>query len=234
MGYRIQKDERLEYLRVFSCLMVVVGHLANWYMRAYPNLSIDSYVCAILMNGVCRVSVPIFFMISGALLLEQQIDFQKNNRRTINMLIKTIVWTLIYIVWDYLYLGQGYELKSMFSTPVRVHFWFMYVIVGIYATVPFWQKMVSGSSKEFLKYFTCLYLGVTAINFILKLNEMSVSYEIPLVGGSSYVGFFIMGYVIRHYIDEIKIKKWISVLVLMVCVTVTVLLTLLYTLKIGF
>ena len=161
MSSQKARDERLEYLRVFSCFMVIMGHIANWYMRAYPNLSMDSYVLAILVNGVCRVSVPIFFMISGALILEQPTDFKKNKKRTLNMLSKTVIWTVIYIVWDFLYLGEKYEIREMFSTPVRVHFWFLFVMVGIYATIPLWRKLVDGASKDLLRYFSILFIIIS-------------------------------------------------------------------------
>ncbi len=227
------KDQRLEYLRVFSCFMVILGHIANWYMREYPNLPIDSYVCALAFNGICRVSVPIFFMISGALLLEKPINLKKSINRTSNMLLKTVIWTLIYIVWGFLYLNEKYNFQEMFATPVRVHFWFMFVMVGIYATVPFWQKLVSDAPKELLQYFSILFIAISVIDFILKSNNMGVAYEIPLVGNCCYVCYFIMGYVIRHYIDEIKIKKWISLLIIIGCVIVTDSFTFLYTKKLG-
>ena len=209
-------DERLEYLRVFSCFMVILGHIANWYMRAYPDLSMSSYIGGILLNGICRVSVPIFFMISGSLLLEQPVNYKKNTKRTINMLIKTVLWTLIYIVWDFLYLGDKYKYvwHDMFEEPVRVHFWFLFVMVGIYATVPLWQKLVSGDSKELMKYFSIGFIIFTAIAFVVKFNRMHVTYEVPLLGTSTYACYFIMGYVIRHYIDDIKINKWISIAVI--------------------
>ena len=184
------KDQRLEYLRVFSCFMVILGHIANWYMREYPDLPMDSYVCALFFNGVCRVSVPIFFMISGALLLEQPINLKKNINRTGNMLLKTILWTLIYIVWDFFYLNLKYDFHEIFSTPVRVHFWFMYVMVGIYATIPFWQKLVRDASKELLQYFSILFIAASIVGFILKFNTMGVAYEIPLVGNCCYVCYF--------------------------------------------
>lgn len=233
MSKRENIDERLEYLRIISCFMVILGHIANWYMRAYPELPMYSYVGAVLLNGVCRVSVPIFFMISGSLLLEQPTNYKKNSKRTLNMLSKTIVWTIIYVVWDFLYLGQDYKLRSMFEEPVRVHFWFMFVMVGIYATVPLWQKLVSGDSRELMKYFSIGFIIFTAIAFVLKFFRMNVTYEVPLLGNSVYACYFIMGYVIRHYIDDIKVKKWISIVVIFACMAATDSLTVIYTLKRG-
>jgi len=213
--------------------MVILGHIANWFMRAYPDIEMSSYVGAVLLNGVCRVSVPLFFMISGALLLEQRTDYKKNTKRTLNMLSKTVLWTAIYIVWDFLYLGDEYIFRDMFATPVRVHFWFLFVMVGIYATVPLWQKLVSGDSQELMRYFSIAFLVILAISFVLRFFRMEVTYEIPLLGSSCYACYFIMGYVIRHYIDRIRINKWISVAAIFVCMAVTDFLTLFFTFKTG-
>lgn len=211
--------------------MVILGHISNWYMREYPKLPMDSYVCALLFNGLCRISVPLFFMISGALILEQPTDYKKNNKRTVNILIKTVVWTIVFIVWDFFYLGQRYNFREIFATPVRVHFWFLFVMFGIYITIPLWQKLVSGDSKKLMKYFSVLFIAVMTVSFVLKMLKMHATYEIPLIGSSVYAGYFIMGYVIRHYIDEIKIKKWIPAVVWVLCVTATNLLTLFSSLK---
>jgi len=220
-----KRDERLEYLRVFSCIFVVLGHIANWYMREYPDIAMNSYMCGLLLNGICRISVPIFFMISGALLLEQNIDYKKNTKRAVSMLIKTVMWGILFLLWDYMYLGDGYSFKMLFAVPVRVHFWYMYVMIGIYITVPLWQKLVGGDSKTLLKYFAIVFIAITAINSLLHSTKFTVSYDVPLIGSSCYAGYFIMGYAIRHYIDEIKIKKWICTLVLAISVTATIVLT---------
>ena len=136
-------------------------------------------------------------------------------------------------MWDYFYLGEKFNLHEMFSLPVRTHFWFMYVMVGICITIPLWQKLVSGDSKALLHYFSVTFIAVMIVNFILSLLKMDVSYEIPLIGSSFYAGYFIMGYAIRHYIDDIKIKKWVCVTVLLICVASTNLLTFFFTKKLG-
>ena len=224
----------MEYLRTFACFFVILSHIANWYMREYPKLPMNSYVCSLMLNGICRVSVPIFFMISGALILEQPIDYKKNTKRTVSMIVKTIVWTIIYVAWDFFYLGDMYPYGfDMMFTPVRNHFWFMYVMVGICITTPLWQKLVSGESKDLMRYFSIIFIGTMAATFVINMMRMTITYEVPLVGNSCYAGYFIMGYVIRHYIDEIKINKWICAAVLLFCVTMTNLLTFHFTTKLG-
>ena len=229
----MKKDERLEHLRVISCCFVILGHIANWYMREYPDLPLNSYICGLIVNGICRISVPVFFMISGALLLEQTINYKKSLKRTGSMLFKTIVWTLVFMVWDYLYLDDAYDLQQIFTTPIRVHFWFMYVMVGICLTTPLWQKLVSGDSEKLMYYFSVTFIAVMALTFVLNMLRMNITYEIPLLGNSCYAGYFIMGYVLRHYADKINIKKWICFAVLLLCITCTNVLTWIYTKNTG-
>ena len=155
----MKKDEKLEYLRVISCFLVILGHISNWYMREFPELPMNSYICALLFNGICRVSVPLFFMISGALILEQPTDYKKNTKRTLSILSKTVMWIAVFMIWDFLYLGDKYDLKMIFTSPIRVHFWFLYVMFGIYLTIPLWQKLVSGESKKLMLYFSVLFIA---------------------------------------------------------------------------
>ena len=68
-----------------------------------------------------------------------------------------------------------------------------------------------------------------ALIFVLNTLRMNMTYEIPLVGNSCYTGYFIMGYVLRHYKDKIYIKKIICICVLILCITTTNLLTWLFT-----
>ena len=193
----------------------------------------NSYICALLFNGICRVSVPIFFMISGALILEQTVNYKKSLKRTGDILIKTVVWSVIFIIWDFFYLAESYNFQLMFAVPVRVHFWFLYVMVGIYLTVPLWQKLVSGASKELVRYFSIVFISVLGLIFVLTALKMPSTYHIPLFGASAYAGYFIMGYIIRHYIDEIKIKKWICALIIAGCALATDVFTLGATLEEG-
>ncbi len=227
----MQRDERLEYLRVLSCFCVILGHISNWYMREFPHLPMNSYICALLFNGICRVSVPMFFMISGALLLEKPTDYKKNNKRTLNIFIKTVGWTLIFLFWDFFYLGQRHNIVDLIVNPVRVHFWFLYVLFGIYLTVPFWRKFVEGMSKPLIKYFSITFVAAMAMSFVLMILKLKATYEIPLIGNCCYVGYFIMGYIIRHYAEDIKIKKRICAAVIFVCMMATNLFTLFASLK---
>ena len=63
----MQRNFHLDQMRVIACIMVIAIHVCNIYNRAFPDLPHTDYIIAALINAASRVSVPIFFMISGAL-----------------------------------------------------------------------------------------------------------------------------------------------------------------------
>ncbi|MBE5905525.1 MAG: hypothetical protein E7277_01860 [Lachnospiraceae bacterium] len=231
---RQEKDTNIELLRVISCMMVIFIHVANYYCRSMEEISVGSYVFATIINGICRISVPMFFMISGSLLVGRDVDIKRNFNRVIMILKPLVIWSLIYAVWNYSYRERGYyDLKDMFAEPVKRHLWFLYVLVGIYLTLPFWQKLFQGMSDELVRYFSILYIVLLGINFFLACMDMEVRYQIPLVGSSCHLGYFIMGYVIRRYRKEIKMRRLWAALVAIFSMTIVIGATLSYSFNDG-
>lgn len=63
-----EKNYNLELIRMISFIFVIVIHVSN-YCRAYGDITIGEYSFSLLLNLLARISVPCFFMITGALLL---------------------------------------------------------------------------------------------------------------------------------------------------------------------
>ena len=85
-----RRDYRLDQLRVISMIMVIVIHIANYYCRAFNDIDKISYLGALIFNTISRISVPFFFMISGAALLNREYDKRKNKDRIIKKLLHSL------------------------------------------------------------------------------------------------------------------------------------------------
>lgn len=72
-----KREYSFDILRVISMCMVIIIHVSNVYSRSYGIISNQSFLFSLIFNTISRISVPIFLMISGALLLER--DFNKRN-----------------------------------------------------------------------------------------------------------------------------------------------------------
>ena len=195
-----KRDYRLDLLRVISMIMVVIIHIANYYCRAFYDIDKISYLGALIFNTISRISVPFFFMISGATLLNKEYDKRKNKDRIIKKVITLFVITIIYFIWDKYYMNKDINFLSLLSKPERKLLWFMYAIIGIYISLPFVKCMVDEMGKEEDKLFVILWL-------IFKGLNIGNTYLIPIISGTYYLGYFIIGYMITKHYDYIKKKK---------------------------
>ena len=72
-----ERNYNLELIRMISFIFVIVIHVSNYYCRAYGDITIGEYSFSLLLNLLARISVPCFFMITGALLLGREESLHK-------------------------------------------------------------------------------------------------------------------------------------------------------------
>lgn len=199
-----KRDYRLDLLRVISMIMVVIIHIANYYCRAFDDIDKFSYLGALIFNTISRISVPFFFMLSGATLLNKEYDKKKNIDRIIKKIVVLIIFTIIYFIWDKYYMNKDINIIFLLGKPERKMLWFMYAIIGIYIALPFIKCMVDKMGKEEDKLFVILWL---IFNGVLKWLNIGNIYLIPIISGTYYLGYFIIGHMIMKYYDYIRKNK---------------------------
>lgn len=225
-----KRDYKLDLLRVISMIMVVIIHIANYYCRAFNDIDKISYLGALIFNTISRISVPFFFMISGATLLSKKYDKGKNKDRIIKKTITLIVITIIYFIWDKYYMNKDINIILLLSKPERKLLWFMYAIIGIYIALPFIKCMVDKMSKEEDKLFVILWL---IFNGILKYLNIGNTYLIPIISGTYYLGYFIIGYMIIKYYNYINKKKNNKLLLITIFLSFAIVLVFTYFISIN-
>ena len=187
-------DYKLDKLRVLSMILVVVVHIANYYCRAYAQIGTLSFFVAILLNSLARISVPVFFMISGALLLKKEYSSKKNVKRITEKIACLVIITSIYLVWDRFVMAKdGTNLLSLIVKPERSMLWFMYVIIGIYIALPFIKRMVDHLTPKEELLFVILW---AVFNGLLYFLHLSAAYPIPIINGAYYLGYFVLGHIL--------------------------------------
>lgn len=221
-----KKDYNLDILRIISMVLVIVIHVANYYCRAFYDINAFSYFGAVVFNSVARVSVPIFFMISGALLLNKDYDVKKNKKRICKNIITLIIFTIVYLLWDYLYMNKtNINIIGLITSPERKMLWFMYAIIALYISLPFIKAMVNGMDEYLDKLFVKLWLLLCGVVYLLKsCLSLDLDYLVPIVGGTYYLGYFVVGYLIYKYQDNLKMKIkpmiWIIIFALSSLITI--------------
>lgn len=119
-----ERNYNIELLRVISCILVVCIHVSNVYSRAYGEVSYGTYLFSLFTNCFSRVAVPVFFMISGYLLLEENVSIRKSIHRVIHTLLVLVFWSVLYYIWNIIFWDDRYDFATLFEEPVKKHYGF--------------------------------------------------------------------------------------------------------------
>ena len=226
-----EKNYNLELLRVLACVMVVCIHVSNYYSRGYGlgEVSNASYIFSIILNGVSRISVPIFFMISGALLIDETVLIRKSLKRVKSIFLTLLLWRFIYLIWNYCYRNRMYDFRLVFEEPIKSHLWFLYAILGMYIVLPFLQNMFKNMQDILMRYFVGMWFVFLTIEYVLALCDLKVAYQIPLVGDSCYLGYFALGYIIKMTIKKVPIPSYVCYGCSAILLSLVIILTYVFT-----
>lgn len=196
----------IDWLRVVATFMVVTIHVSAEIIGVNYNDSPTNWLAANFYESISRASVPLFVMISGALLLDDHREMSYKNflsKRISKIFIPLVCWSFIY--YSYQVMANWFpsfsikQLISMFLTDsISPHFWFMYMILGIYLTAPIVKIFTRHAKRRDIEYFLMLWFYVSFIVKMMK-DYLGYSFNIELFSVTNYVGFFVLGYYLSHF-----------------------------------
>lgn len=202
-----EKNYNIEILRVIAFVMVIVIHVSNYFCRAYGSISSGEYAYSLIINSLARVSVPCFFMMSGALLLGRCETMQKSLKRALRFLFVLLVWTAIYYLYNTFYTKQGCDLRMLLDKPAEAHLWYLYVMIPVYFVLPFLQVLCQGLGEKLERAFVILGGIWLFIVHVMPYFKLDLYYDLPILGDRSYIYYLFLGYFLSKYVDKIKLKN---------------------------
>lgn len=197
---------RLDFdlLRVASMAAVVYLHTAAGGLRQSEDMAL--WHLSNLISSLAVAAVPLFFMISGALLLgSEKTDDPAYllRRRLPRVAVPGLCWSLLVVggVW----LSQGGEaaLLKLVNLPgisVITPYWFLYALIPMYLLSPLLKRLTDHMEERHWRYLLGLWVVVT-----LGLNQLSrflpdpwyallrenQTLNVSLLEG--YLGYFLLG-----------------------------------------
>ena len=212
-GTCVSKPAQIAYFQRARCLgalAVVLLHVLSTPMSDIPIEVLGftrSFVWCEVQTVFTRWAVPVFFMMTGALLLnpEKHIGWNKSFRYAARMLIVLATFGLgMNLAKAYVDLG-GLTLKTLlaavqytFSNTGCQHLWYLYVLIGFYLLLPLYRAYVAQASKRDLQIVILLVfvldMGVQTVNQVWGLN---IAYLITV---PSSLFYFFLGYYAHRYL----------------------------------
>ena len=227
----------VDLIRVVAIFLVVVIHVSGQLTAAWGKIPADQWLVADIYGGIARVAVPLFFMISGYLLLPRSESLRVfYAKRMTKILIPLLAWSFIYLGW---YCGNHRGtctpklVWSLIGPPgPYYHLWFLYSLLSVYLILPVLRLMIRpDTDKKILWYLIVLWLIFQPILTIAhKFWNFSLYFSAPLTG--SYLCFFILGYLLGE-IDLSRARLILSTVLWVIGTLITIIGTYLLTRDAG-
>lgn len=197
-----QLDERSSWadlcraLAIFGVVLIHACGATAFYQ--YGKIPKMDWLSANLLDSLVRCSVPLFVMLSGALLLKPElkpISIRQVWRRVSRVFFPLLTWNVIYILYVSYTGGVPINLLSMLSKPAMYHLWFVYMIIGIYILIPVFQALFEliYNRKDLQLYLLIIWFVITCVPTYWKIPLLALFQQDSFLG---YGGYFLIGAVI--------------------------------------
>ena len=172
-GQAHQRVLSLDLLRVLAMMAVVLIHVCVPVVLGFGQLSPADWWTGNLLDSFSRWSVPVFVMISGAVLLGKKNEEPLRWRAVRQFWVKRL-WrlglplllaTVLFAVYYHLFRGDPlsvpYVLHQVIFRQPYAHLYFLWILLGLAVVTPWLQSVVRQSSASSLAALTFLFLLVT-------------------------------------------------------------------------
>lgn len=190
----------LDLLRCLAMLLVMVLHTVAPVLVDTGLYQTRTWYLCMLLDTADRMGVPIFFMISGYLMLrrESTLDLKGFYRKNLPKLaVPLVVWNGIYGLADAWRAGEAFRplevLEALVDQGISSHMWFIYVLLGIYLLCPFLKRMVDHCTGGQQLVLVGIVLFAPTLRPVLNaVQPMEIYLFGPLMEGC--LGYFLLGY----------------------------------------
>ncbi len=199
-----------DFIRAIAIAGVVMIHTTSPLINRYGQTASADWWTALLVGTLARVTVLLFFLLTGALYLGRVLEplrFLKS--RAVKILTPFFFWSLVY---DYRHL-RPLTLPAIWQSLLRIlqenssgHLWFFYTLIGLYCFLPILQTFVRAAEERDIRYYLWLWFIVTGLFPLLDLlTEIYPGFDLRMVTGFS--GYLLLGYWLTRFGTEKHVRQ---------------------------
>ncbi|SHJ41040.1 Surface polysaccharide O-acyltransferase, integral membrane enzyme [Clostridium cavendishii DSM 21758] len=214
-----KREENIDSLRVIAAILVIITHVSAVYILQNMNTFNLTFATSSTISIFTRCAVPIFLMISGRYLLS---NWDGNDvkgfykKKLPRVIIPCIAWNIIYTVLILLTDPKTsiYKIGSnIINEGASIHLWFFYLIIELYILTPVFYKIKNGVSRKAFRNISCLILF---IGFVAEISRCMIGFKnIPLYYPVEFMGYFLIGYVLKDYKPKLNFRFFLIFYILL-------------------
>lgn len=226
------KKINIEFLRIIACFFVIFNHTEGkgfLLFTQYNNNSIKYWIY-LFLSIFCKCSVPLFFAISGGLLLSKNESIKDVwKKRVIKFILVLIIFSfgyyLVSIHKDFSQFSLGFFFRTLYSTNHNYSYWYFYAFIPYLISLPLIRPLAQNMKNEHFLYMSVIGIIFMAVVPILEFLMWKGAYHINIDFNFNWITSFAvlypcLGYYIENRMDVGRARKYIPLLWIINIVTI--------------
>ena len=189
------KKERIFYydvLRAFAIIAVIICHV-NFFFG--PVIYPTETIARMTFHDIGRIGVPIFLMISGALLLNREYDLSDFlKRRFTRIIYPFIFWFILMTITNIYFKKNLLHIWRVFIGDPSI-MWYFWTLIGIYLFIPVINTFIKEYKLKGCEYFLVIWF-ITMIFKTFNAYPILPFFDLSYFAG--YLGYPILGYYLAN------------------------------------
>lgn len=228
-------DIPVDLIRALAIVGVIFLHATNDLTPdSMTQLEVVRWITVDVYQSFARMAVPLFVMLSGALLL------QPSKNESLSTFFKKrwerigppfFFWGALYFIWLYFVENNAITVNSIiqgYLTGPYFQFWYIYMLAGLYLLTPILRIVIAHADDKLIKYFVALWvLGASIIPVISYFTVYDLNSTVFTITG--WVGYYILGF----YLLKVKLPRLLIVGLLLLGVSLAAIGTVYMSFNVG-
>lgn len=203
-----KREVWLDVLRILAAFLVIVNHTNSGVFQSVTPQN-GTWWLSVAWYALCKVAVPVFVMVSGAVLLGREDSYRKCFARFGRIAAALLVFSYLYFAHD-AWVNHGLWprafrldifLRKVWTMDIADSFWYLYFYAGMVLTLPLLQRLSCAIKDRDAWYLIGMSLGLGAgwpllAHFVPAL-ALPAYFDVPLF--STMIGLFFAGWQLRKH-----------------------------------
>jgi surface polysaccharide O-acyltransferase-like enzyme len=186
-----------DLMRIIAISFVVLIHS---FRLSYPS-SFSDYL-SLCLFVIAKAGVPLFIMLSGALLISKQESIKLFFRKRIKrILIPWFFWTVVItLIGRWMYIHSPIDVVTQLKITFLGDFTFLPMLFCLYLFIPSFRILVKHGSIDHFRYLVLIwFVGVCLLPYLRNTLAFPLSVDNGLVSQTArYSGYLLLGWLLAN------------------------------------
>ena len=210
----------IEFIRIIAAFFVIFNHTGDKGFFLYSTYEFGGiqFWITLILSIFCKVAVPLFFMMSGALLLEKEYSLKTIWLDKITKIIVVLVVLSAFYYIRYHLLGLIPEISvkrflvRLYKGSIHLPFWYLYAYLAMLMSIPFLKSIARNLSERTFLYLIGIYFiyisVLPCLEFLLWEGDSSIDSDVRVDWLLSNIVLYpLVGYYLENRINIDKVPR---------------------------